>query len=222
MRSASKILFFSFLALLFSCKKDNSNPELNLDYFGLQKGAFVEYQVTEISHDIDALIQHDTLTYQLRTVIGDTFIDNQGRIANKFLRYKRMNLLENWQLTDVWTTILDDNRAELVEENQRIIKLVFPPSKGKDWNPNAFNNLNAEEFYYAQIHNPYLNFDSTLFVEQDDFFSLVDRRKKHEVYAKGVGLVHKYFKDLKISGFDTSNVQFGKELYYDYLNHGVQ
>lgn len=222
MRSVRKILFFPFLVLLFSCKKDNSNPELNLDYFGLSKGAFIEYQVTEISHDIDALIQHDTIYYQLKTVIGDTFVDNQGRIANKFLRYKRMNSTYNWQLTDVWTTIIEDNRGELVEENQRIIKLVFPPSKGKDWNPNAFNNMNAEESYYAQIHKAFMNFDSTLFVEQDDFFSLVDRRKKHEVYAKGIGLIHKYFKDLKISGFDTLNVQFGTELYYDYLSHGVQ
>jgi hypothetical protein len=222
MRIVSKILLFSFLIPLFSCEKDNSSPQLNLDYFGLNKGAYIEYQVTEISHDIDALIQHDTMYYQLKTLIGDTFVDNQGRIANKFLRYKRMNSTDNWQLTDVWTTIIDDNRGELVEENQRIIKLVFPPSKGKEWNPNAFNNMNVQEFYYAQIHKPYLNFDSTLFVEQDDFLSLVDRRKKHEVYAKGIGLIHKYFKDLKITGFDTLNVQLGKELYYDYLSHGVQ
>lgn len=222
MRFLGKILLFSFLVLLFSCKKDNSIPELNLDYYGLQKGAFIEYQVTEISHDIDGLVQHDTLTYFLRTVIGDTFVDNEGRIANEFFRFKRISLLEDWQLIDVWTTIIADNRAELVEENQRVIKLVFPPSKGKEWNPNAFNNSNKEEYYYANIHSPFENFDSTLFVEQDDFFSLVDRRKKHEVYAKGVGLVHKYFKDLKISGFDTTNVQLGKELYYNYLNHGVQ
>ncbi len=222
MRFLGKILLFSFLVLLFSCKKDNSIPELNLDYYGLQKGAFIEYQVTEISHDIDGLVQHDTMTYFLRTVIGDTFVDNEGRIANEFFRFKRISLLEDWQLIDVWTTIIADNRAELVEENQRVIKLVFPPSKGKEWNPNAFNNSNKEEYYYANIHSPFENFDSTLFVEQDDFFSLVDRRKKHEVYAKGVGLVHKYFKDLKISGFDTTNVQLGKELYYNYLNHGVQ
>ena len=222
MRFLVKILLFSFLALLFSCEKDNSIPELNLDYYGLQKGAFIEYQVTEISHDIDGLVQHDTMTYFLRTVIGDTFVDNEGRIANEFFRFKRISLLEDWQLIDVWTTIIADNRAELVEENQRVIKLVFPPSKGKEWNPNAFNNSNKEEYYYANIHSPFENFDSTLFVEQDDFFSLVDRRKKHEVYAKGVGLVHKYFKDLKISGFDTTNVQLGKELYYNYLNHGVQ
>jgi hypothetical protein len=212
----------SLILLFFSCEKDNSKPLLHVEYYGLQKGAFVEYEVTEIQHDKDGVVQHDTMNYLLRTVIGDTIIDNQGRIANKFLRYKRGNAAENWQLTDIWTTIVTENRAELVEENQRIIKLVFPPSKGKEWNPNSFNNLSQEEYAYRSVHNSFLDFDSTLFVEQEDFFSLVDRRKKHEVYAKGIGLVNKYYKDLKIVGFDTANVEYGKELYYTYLSHGIQ
>jgi hypothetical protein len=219
------VVVFPILALLLlfiSCEKDNSSLSFNFDYYGLQKGAFVEYEVTEILHDVDGLVQHDTMNYLLRTIIGDTIIDNQGRIANKFLRYKRANTSENWQLIDIWTTILDDNRAELVEENQRIIKLVFPPSKGKEWNPNSFNNLGEEEYSYTSVHNPFQDFDSTLLVEQEDFLSLVDRRKKHEIYAKGIGLVSKYYKDLKILGFDTTNVQFGKELYFTYLNHGIQ
>ena len=222
MRFLFNLTLFIFTLILVSCEKDNPKMDLNYDYFGLEEGAFVEYQVTEILHDVDGVIQHDTINYFLKTVIGDTFVDNQGRIANKFLRYKRWNETENWQLADIWTTIVSENKAELVEENQRIIKLVFPPSKGKDWNPNAFNSLSPQEYFYANVHEPYQNFDSTLLVEQDDFLSLVDRRKKHEVYAKGIGLVHKYYKDLKIIGFDTTNVQFGKELYYTYLNHGVQ
>ncbi len=219
------VVVFPILALILlfiSCEKDNSSPSLNFDYYGLQKGAFVEYEVTEILHDVDGLVQHDTMNYLLRTVIGDTILDNQGRIANKFLRYKRANPSENWQLIDIWTTILADNRAELVEENQRMIKLVFPPSKGKEWNPNSFNNLSEEEYSYSSVHKPFQDFDSTLFVEQEDFLSLVDRRKKHEIYAKGIGLVSKYYKDLKILGFDTTNVQFGNELYYTYLSHGIQ
>jgi hypothetical protein len=222
MRTVFVFSIFAFLLLFVSCEKDNSNLGLNTEYFGLQKGGYVEYQVTEILHDVDGAIQHDTMSYLLRTVIGDTFIDNQGRIANEFLRYKRTNTSEDWQLIDIWTAIISENRAELVEENQRVIKLVFPPSKGKDWNPNSFNNLDESEYYYASVDLSALNFDSTLFVEQEDFFSLVDRRKKHEIYAKGIGLVNKYYKDLKILGFDTTNVQFGRELYYSYLNHGIQ
>ena len=70
MRSAFKILFFSFLALLFSCKKDNSNPELNLDYFGLQKGTYVEYQVTEISSLTLSQIKLDVLFFKIINTIN--------------------------------------------------------------------------------------------------------------------------------------------------------
>ncbi len=214
------------MILFMSCSKDNEQISLHSDYFNLNKGAFIDYEVIDIVHDVDALIQHDTNKYFLRTVIGDTFIDNQGRTANEFLRFKRSSLNQDWQLTDTWTAIISENRAELVEENQRYIKLVFPPSKSKSWNPNAFNSQNPQEHYYKSVHESYqidnIGFDSTVFIEQDDYFSLVDRRKKHEIYAKGIGLVHKYSKDLKILGFDTTNVQYGKELYYTYLNHGVQ
>ena len=87
------------------------------------------YEVVEITHDENALVQHDTLRYQLKTLIGDTLYENSGRIANRFFRSKRPNANAPWSITDVWTTIIADNKAELVEENQRIVKLIFPFSK---------------------------------------------------------------------------------------------
>jgi hypothetical protein len=225
-----KLIFSFFILVSFfslqSCEKDVSKIDFHVEYFGLSKGKFIEYEVTEIKHDINAAIQHDTTKYFLKTVVGDTIKDNSGRLCYTFLRYTRANNLLNWELKDIWTAITIDNRAELIEENQRIVKLVFSPQVGKSWNPNSFNAFAAEEWYYADVHQSKFlnnaNFDSTLTVEQDDFFSMIDRKKKHEVYAKGVGLVHKYYKDLKIIGFDTMNVQSGSEIYYAYLNHGVE
>jgi len=59
-------------------------------------------------------------------------------------------------------------------------------------------------------------------VEQEEFFSLIDYRRKYEVYAKNVGLISKFYKDLKISGFDTTNVQSGTELFYTFIGYGFQ
>ena len=223
-------LYISLLVLLIaavvSCKKQDAAPQFHYDYFDLTQGRYIDYDVMEINHDVDQAIEHDTSYYQLRTLIGDTAIDNQGRIARKFFRYTRPNSAGTWVLSDVWTALITENRAELIEENQRIIKLVFAPTISKEWNPNAFNMYNEMTSYYRDIHDSQtfgaLFFDSALVVEQEDFFSLVDKKRKYEVYAKGIGLVHKYYKDLTISNFDTLNIQKGQELFYTCFDYGIQ
>ena len=67
-----------------------------------------------------------------------------------------------------------------------------------------------------------VSFDSTLVVEQEDFFSLIDYRRKYEVYANNVGLIQKYYKNLVINGFDTLNVKSGDELFYNCIGFGFQ
>jgi hypothetical protein len=225
-----KFLFSTLLAGLLSltaCKKDEVIVDFNYEYFDLTEGRFMIYDVTEIRHDEGAFVKHDTSYYQLKTVIGDTVIDNIGRISREFLRYTRISESDPWILKDVWTSIIDQNRAELVEENQRVVKLVFKPTINKSWNANAFNTFEPLDCYYKNLHDPFqlnsLFFDSTLTVEQDDFFTLVDYRRKFEVYAKGVGLIKKYYKDLGIQNFDTvSGVKNGKELFYNLRSYGVQ
>lgn len=224
---SSVFVLLLVLLMIPSCKKDTVSFDFHFDYFDLTPGRYVVYDVIEIRHDQGATIKHDTSVYQLKTLIGDTVIDNAGRIARKFFRYKRGNAMENWSFSDVWTTIIVDRRAELVEENQRVVKLVFAPGIGKTWDLNAFNSSPKKEAYYSNLHKPIvisgLAFDSTLTVEQDDFFSLVDYRRQFEVYAKGVGLVSKYFKDLKIQNFDTVNgVLNGKELFYQINSFGIE
>lgn len=212
--------------LLFACKKDEVKLDRHEAYFGLEKNRFVTYEVMEIDHNIDHIIPHDTVRYLLKTVVGDTFIDNQGRVAREFLRYKRNNVNELWQQTDLWTAIIADNRAELIEENLRSVKLVFPLFLNKSWNANVFNGETELDCYMNPIHVPLklggLIFDSTLTVEQEDFFSMIDYRRKSEVYAKGIGLVKKYYKDLKINSFDTLNIVKGKELFYTCTGFGFQ
>lgn len=210
-----------------SCKKKPvPPPQFHYEYFDLSHGRYIDYDVMEVQHDATLAVKHDTVRYQLRTLIGDTVIDNEGRIARKFIRFKRDNSSLPWVQTDIWTAVIDDNRAELVEENQRVIKLVFAPTLSKEWNPNAFNMFDEMEAYYKDIHDERsvggLTFDSTLVVELDTFISLIDYRRKYEIYAKGVGLVKKYWKDLTISNFDTLNVQFGTESFYTVIGYGIQ
>jgi len=219
-------LIIIVILLLFSCKKKSNNDPVDMqyDYFPIQTGHYIEYDVTEIQHDSIGVIKHDTSHYQLKVVFGDTILDLENQVAQRYSRYVRDNSSQTWTFKDLWTTKISNQRAELVEENRRMIKLVFRPTTDKKWDMNAFNELNEQECLYASIDNPFdingHHFDKTVTVQEADFTSLIDYQKSYEVYAKGVGLVKKYYKWLQIYDFDSTKINVGTEIYYNLTNFG--
>lgn len=215
------------VGLFTACKKDSGTyvNTLHTEYAGLTQKKMIVYDAMDIFHDDDSNI-HDTTRYLLKTVIGDVYIDNSERSGYEYKRYKSFDNGNNWVLSDVWTALINQTNFEMVEENERIVRLIFPPRKNKSWDINAFNVEDERTVYYDYIHEKmYLGnsfFDSTLMVKEDDFFSLVDYRRQYEIYAKNVGLIQKVYKDLTIEGFDTLAVKRGSELYLTLLYHGTE
>lgn len=208
---------------LLSCKK-SSPPIFHFEYFGLNPGRYIIYDVVEVTHD-QALLQHDTVYYQLKTYWGPIYIDNEGREAREFHRYRRDSIGSAWTQVEIWTGIIDGIRAELVEENQRVVKLVFAPTYEKQWDANAYNIYGEMECYYTDIHEAYTSgstsFDSTLIVEQEDYTNIIDTLRKYEVYAKNIGLIYKYSKDNNYQ-FGSTEVIKGNELYYTFYSAGFE
>jgi hypothetical protein len=222
-----RLLYFLFLsaALVVSCRQQVDPPEFGFEYFGLEEGKFVRYEVTEIFHDA-AVNVNDTNKYILKTLVGEPIIDNEGREANKVFRFSYD--IETEELIDqrVWTGIIADSRGELVEENQRIIRLVFAITAAKTWNIHAFNTMEEERAEYNDLHLPKNiagnQLDSTVTVKYEDFFSLVDYIVKYDIYAKHIGLVQRSYKDLTIQNFDTLNITKGTEIHYRLLDWGEE
>ena len=216
------ILIFTFIGFL-SCKKTTA-PDFHYGYFGYEQGRYVIYDVLDITHSTEAIIEHDTLRYQLKTYWGDIYIDNEGREGKEFIRYFRNSSADAWALTDVYYGLYDGIRAELVEENQRRVKLVFAPTLSKEWDANAYNLDEVLDCYYDEIHQSYdvngCSFDSTLIVEQADEGNGIDTIRKYEVYAKDVGLIYKHSK-VNDYQFQTTP-QDGKEYYLTYVSHGFE
>lgn len=228
------LIYFAFIfavTTLFSCKREDPPIDFQTDYFGLTPKRYVIYDVTRIWHD-DAVGVHDTTYSQLKTYIGDTVIDNEGRIARKFIRSLRNNSQEDWVPTDVWTAIIDDYRAELVEENQRKIKLVFAPTEEKTWDVNAFNPLGKLEATYFDINLARVinnvGISASVGVLTTDILNQVEYRKKYEIYGKNIGLVSKYEKDFTLiidnatPGPDSLRPLKGSELFCTIRSFGIE
>ncbi|AEA45999.1 hypothetical protein [Fluviicola taffensis] len=214
------LTFFLVLAGTQSCKKKSTEVDMGYDYFPQNEGHYVVYSVHEIYIDTDK----DTFDYYIKAVVGEPITDNSGRIARKYERYSSNSANGPWTIKDVWTSIIDGPRAELVEENNRTIKLIFAPSESADWNMNAYNTLEALDCYYSNLNQPYsinsTNLPTTVTVEQEDFTSFIDSRRKYEVYAKGIGMVHKYFKDYEILNGNPNNVKKGHFLEMKMVSYG--
>jgi len=224
LRLSVVLISMALIGALMGCKKEPT-PNFHFEYFGYEEGRYVIYDVIEITHD-QKINQHDTLIYQLKTKWGEPYIDNQNQEGKEFLRFIRSSPSEEWELIHKWHGVINGIRAELIEENQRSVKLVFSPTYSKSWNMNA-SNLDGEiGCYYRDIHGETtVNgtfLDSTLVVETDWVPNQINDNRAYEVYAKGIGLVYKYYKKNRYFDFGDPEVGEGKELYYTYLSSGVE
>lgn len=221
------IIITTLVLFMASCKKTEPyTSDLGTSYFPIQEGHFIEYKVLEIFHDADLIPATDTTAYYLKVLVGEKIVDNTGDSVNKFFYFKKTNIDSNYVLDKVNTLYNNGYQAIYNLDNQKYVKLVFPATLNSVWNVNSYitapalNSRIIQKDYPGSIET--FSFPSLLKTQQLNFFSLVDYQKAYEVYAKDVGLVKIYFKDLTIQNFDTLDIQKGQEIYYDLISYGIE
>ena len=202
------------ITLILGCKKSNSESvKYYYNYFPLEIGAWIEYDVVDIIH---SELGSDTAEYQLKEIAAEEFLDNEGRLTYRIERYWRDDSNANWSVKDVWYSNVTRTTAEKVEENMRFTKLIFPINISKYWDGNAYNNLEEWEYYYDSLHKPKLinnlSFDSTITVIQRDNENVVEYQKVKEIYATDIGLIYKRHIDLDINLSNILDINSGREL----------
>lgn len=213
----SALLFFFITACV---KESERGPSLHKDYFPVGAGHSVTYEVDSMLHD-SALELHDTSHYFIREKISRSFIDDEGRKSYRIERFRKDSQNGDWSIADVWVADRNDERAEKVEENRRFIKMVFPVAEGKQWDGNAYNTLEEEEYEYREVHDPRTvggsRLDSTVKVLHQDLENLIERRSAYEVYAKGIGMVQK--ERVELETYTSGEIRQGSELYMNMTEH---
>ncbi len=222
-----KIHFF-FLAILFfsmtfvSCKKEvEESPDMGSDYFPVEQGVFISYQVESIIWD-DNNQTVDTTYYQLRTEIDTAFIDNEGRMSYRWNRYTKTDTTD-WKYEHTYAFTKTSSRLETVEGNNRYVRLAFPVRLGAKWDVNAFNTKDKQEANYidvdASIKIGNETFDKCAIALLEDNSSLVNEYYQEDVFARGVGLVKRV--DTHIDKKLTGEITKGYKKTYIAYEHGV-
>tara|TARA_Y100000589_G_C27194575_1_gene646212 strand:+ start:4364 stop:5080 length:717 start_codon:yes stop_codon:yes gene_type:complete len=193
------ILLFSLF--LFSCSKDTpSSTEFKSasDYYPLKLGSWYVYDVDSISYnDFTDPVTVDSVSYQIKEELTDTFLDLEGNLSYEITRYKRMGndsvIADNmpWGISDIWWVKNRNGNIERIEENNRYITLSNPILQGKKWNGNAYNYMSSLmwEYTYKNIADTFGQYENTITVVQKDSDTEIDSTCYIEVFAEEIGLV---------------------------------
>ncbi len=209
-------VFLVFSLAIFSCSENEQViPDLGLDYYPLQVGNYSIYQVQE--NKVNGSIKTN-VSYELRVLVADSTISEQGIVTYFLVRAKRANSSGEWESFDTWSTKVINNRVVQNEGNVLFIKLIFPPSLNLKWNGNEYNNMevdenpfnaslpydgnilldnNSDQYFISEQNIPLtlstgFEAENTLTVIHNDYQdNVVGTDQRKEIYARDVGLIYK-------------------------------
>jgi len=219
-----RFLFIIIIIAAFfsSCKKDTGEPVyMGYNYFPVNTGHWVIYNVDSISYN-DFTGEIDSFRYQIKEYVESVFIDNAGRTSQRLERYIRYSDTADWVIKDVWYETLTASSAERVEENIRMVKLIFPVEESQIWDGNAYNTLGSQTYKYQDVHTPAVinnvSLDSTLTVTQKNSTTLISEDFQQEIYAAHIGMVYKKY--ISLVKEPTGEITSGIDYSYTFQSYG--
>jgi len=197
MKSKQTYLFLIlFFLLLQACNHNDCGcvtpPQSGYSFFYPIYKQYVEYEVEETQY---ALSQEPLVkTYQVKELVDSFFTDIDGKEALLIKRFQRNNEQQAWKLDSVFTSKKLQDKALKSENNITYLKLMFPLKEKMTWDINLFNAFGKDEVVVENLYKPYTvnnqYFPSTVRIVQENDSTLVDLKKKIEIYADGVGLIY--------------------------------
>jgi len=199
------IIYFSLAiaaVVVVSCSKTENEelPDLKKDYYPVSTGHSITYQVDSTVYDKFTNSKKD-YSFQIKDTVL-TEIESGANTKTVYIeRYKKNNGETEWKFQKVISRNITDLRAEEFIDNQRFVRMVFPPVKNNTWNGNTYNNLEKQEYSYKSVDKKdtvnNLSFDSIAVIVQADETNLLREDYAEEHYAKHIGLVKKYVKSIE-------------------------
>lgn len=221
-------LLFTLLGCQSTCD-DCPEGLKGSEFFVLEMGHFVEYEVTEEQYALGRtpLVQK----YQWKEVIAEKYTDIAGQNAYRIVRFRRTSEAQRWSPDSTFTLRVAIDQAIRNENGKDYVKMLFPPAERSTWNGNVFNNLGEDKYEFRNINQPFTTggrtFERTATVVQQSDSTLVGQDKRTEVYAVGVGLIyreriHLQFCSSSPSCVGKAQIDFGNRQYVRFKTTGKE
>lgn len=218
------IIMVIAIVLLAACEKKTDEPvDMNYDYIPLTVGAYHVYQVDSVVwDDFFTPVKIDTFSYKVKEVISEKHDDNQDIAEYRVERFIKANDTMPWHINKVFTIKLKNTALLKTIDNQTFVKFVFPVGNGVDWDGNAYNSMDEQEYEFVDHGEDFSvetnNYLNTITVEQENLMTLISNDLAIEVYAPDFGMIYKEVvkQDLDIN---TGEVEAGVKYTYKLLEY---
>jgi hypothetical protein len=187
------IILSSFL--LFSCDNINGNlppPQDGGNFFYPKIGQSVVYDVEDTQYELTG--KFTVKSYQLKEVNIASFKDLDGKDALRIERYRRENEAQKWVIDSIFMAKKEIDKALKIENNVTYVKMFFPMKEGLKWNGNAYNSLGNDYYEMKKVNQTFRmneqKFDNSVIIIQQNDSTLVDLKRRIEVYSEGIGLIY--------------------------------
>ena len=186
------------LVVVIGCKKPKDKTiDFGYNYLPLSVGAEHVYKVDSTVFN-DFTGSDSTYTYRQREVIRETYTDAEGRTNYRVEVAKQIGDTGDWNIVRSYAWWKGPEAAQRLDNNVRVVPLVFPVSKANIWDGNAFNKWPEADYRYDYVdRSETINgivFDSVARVIQVvDTNNLVVKQYKEERYARNLGMVYQEF-----------------------------
>jgi phage pi2 protein 07 len=206
-----------FLISTASCNKSTEvlNTKSIQTFMPLEIGKYILYNLdSTVYTNLGTKIE--IRSYQIKDTIQTVTTDNLGRKVFRISRLLRSNTdSNNWKNIFTYNAILDSTKLEIIESNQRYLKLMLPIKEGFNWKGNTYVNtvsspdlqfLNNWEYRYLDVDKSItinnVRFNNTISVlQRNDTINnpsnknvLSEINYSKEIFAENIGLVFKEFK----------------------------
>lgn len=198
MKHFLKYLIVFVAITVVSCDSSDDDPlfDTGKDYFPLRKGFFQIYDVTEIEYTLGV---PETLRYELKTAVTDSFPNAEGGFTYVIYRSKRSEGETEFTYLNTWSARMDTREVVMQEENIPFLKIKLPVEKNSEWDGNLHNAKGEDIYTLAEVNTAYTvngqTYDDCIVINQhdnQDFVVFLDQRR--EIYAKNTGLINKEVK----------------------------
>ena len=118
----------------------------------------------------------------------------EGKEALRIERYRRENNSQKWVIDSVFTAKKEIDKGLKTENNVTYLKILFPIKEGLKWNGNAYNSFGNDIYELKKVNQFFQTngrkFDNTFTVIQQNDSTLVDLKKRIEIYAENIGMIY--------------------------------
>lgn len=187
--------FLTLLTFLTSCNSNNSNlppPQDGGKFFYPKLGQSVVYEVEDTQYELTG--KFTVKTYQLKEVNAAIFNDLDGKEALRIERYRRESESQKWMIDSVFIAKKAMDKVLKTENNVTYVKMSFPIKEGLKWNGNAYNSFKNDIYEMKNVNQSFQTngqkFKNSITIIQQNDSTLVDLKKRIEVYAEGIGLIY--------------------------------